>query len=459
MKIKLQIIITLTILLEGCNFDIDNKENKYYKHKNITTTTFWIGENATKENNYISNISSAWDEIWLYNYGGIDNKEKNFEELENSFYFALPFNDLDENGKQKKDIKKYIPWYKENFKEKSLLKNKWIKIEANNKVAYAQWEDVGPFGENDINYVFGKAKPKNKINNNAGLDVSPAVKKYLNLKDIDKTDWQFIDEKEVQEGPWKKIITKTNVIWTNWYKPDINVTWQWQLSDKINLDYNVLLYDIDLFDTTKKEIEELHKKNIKVICYFSAGSYEDWRIDKKNFLNIENLLGNELEGWEGERWLNIKKVKILKQIMKKRLELAKEKGCDGVEPDNVDGYINNTGFDLTYKDQIKYNKIISNEAHKLGLFIGLKNDMEQIKDLKNYYDFALNEQCNIYNECELLLPFINDNKPVLNAEYSEKYVKNENGEREEMCKNMKDLKIKTLILPELLNDKFRYECN
>jgi hypothetical protein len=95
-----------------------------------------------------------------------------------------------------------------------------------------------------------------------------------------------------------------------------------------------------------------------------------------------------------------------------RMDLAKQKGCDGVEPDNIDGYtVDNKGggFKLTYNDQITYNMWLAKEAHLRDLSIGLKNDVDQVKDLVNYFDWALNEECWQYNECDTLKPFIKGN--------------------------------------------------
>ena len=80
-------------------------------------------------------------------------------------------------------------------------------------MVYAQWEDVGPFGENDSNYVFGSANPKSTTNKTAGLDVSPAVNDYLGLSGLDTTSWQFVDEKDVPSGPWKNIVTTSGIYW------------------------------------------------------------------------------------------------------------------------------------------------------------------------------------------------------------------------------------------------------
>lgn len=196
--------------------------SKYPLHKNITTTYFWAGEEAGADNKNISNLPSAWDEQWVKHFGGVDdpNKRKGifpakFTPKENPFYFALPYNDFDSNGKRKKEVFSLIPWAgsKSWGKLESMCKNQWIKITKNGKSAYAQWQDVGPFKENDGAYVFGTSLPKSKINKNAGLDVSPAVKNFLGLSDIDKTDWQFIDAKNVPSGPWKQIVTTSQIFW------------------------------------------------------------------------------------------------------------------------------------------------------------------------------------------------------------------------------------------------------
>ena len=240
-----------------------------------------------------------------------------------------------------------------------------------------------------------------------------------------------------------------------WYKPDSNTTWQWQLQGTVNTTYNVDLYDIDLFDSSKTLINDLKNSGKKVICYFSAGTYEEWRPDHSKF--PQNLLGNPLDEWEGERWLDIRN-EALAPIMQARLDLAVQKGCDGVEPDNVDGYTNNSGFPLTAIDQLAYNKFIANEARKRGLSVALKNDLDQIEQLEPYFDFAINEQCHLYEECSKLRPFIQHKKAVLNAEYDNKYLENTNYSRQTICTESSAKKIKTLILPQQLDDSYRFDC-
>ncbi|MFK5894238.1 MAG: endo alpha-1,4 polygalactosaminidase [Pseudomonadota bacterium] len=240
----------------------------------------------------------------------------------------------------------------------------------------------------------------------------------------------------------------------DWYRPKISVSWQWQLSGIVNSSYAVDIYDIDLFDSSEKMINNHKISGKKVICYFSAGSYENFRSDKDKF-NASDL-GNTLDGWEDEKWLDIRSNNVA-NIMKSRLNLAVEKGCDGVEPDNMDAYINRSGFNLTANDQLAFNKFIANESHKRGLSVGLKNDLDQIVELVNFFDFSVNEQCHEFNECDTLKPFIQANKPVLNAEYLDKYV-NDSNERRTLCKTTNELQFSTLILPLDLDDSFRYSC-
>ncbi|MHB9112138.1 MAG: endo alpha-1,4 polygalactosaminidase [Thermoleophilia bacterium] len=257
----------------------------------------------------------------------------------------------------------------------------------------------------------------------------------------------------VNEGTGN-VSVATGVIESGWYQPPLNVTWQWQLKGNINTGYPVEIYDIDLFDSSEHLIDTLHSSGRKVICYFSAGSYEDWRPDAAEFSRDD--IGNTLEGWEDEKWLDIRSPDV-RRIMQQRLDLARQKGCDGVEPDNVDGYANDSGFDLSPADQLTYNRFIAGEAHKRGLSVGLKNDLDQVEQLVGFFDFSVNEQCYEFEECDRLLPFIEAGKPVLNVEYEESLIRNE-PERQSLCYTANEKDFSTLILPVDLDDSFRFSC-
>jgi hypothetical protein len=177
----------------------------------IVTTIFWIGERPTA-NNPVSNDRSSWDPNWLTNYGGYDDPDSksrkdfipmSFLPRQNPFYVALPYNDV-EGGHTKPEAKDLIPWFKDAFVRdgQSVLKGHWLAIRHGNKVCYAQWEDCGPFCTDHWQYVFGDDRPKANLNQNAGLDVSPAVRDYLSLGNMDVCDWRFVELREVPPGPW-----------------------------------------------------------------------------------------------------------------------------------------------------------------------------------------------------------------------------------------------------------------
>ncbi|EAR10582.1 endo alpha-1,4 polygalactosaminidase [Reinekea blandensis] len=238
------------------------------------------------------------------------------------------------------------------------------------------------------------------------------------------------------------------------YAPEPGITWHWQLNGTLNTDYDVDLYDVDLFDTPKSTIAALQAEGIAVICYFSAGSYEHWRSDASDF--PAEALGLNMDGWADERWLDVRSARV-RAIMVERLKLAQEKGCDGVEPDNVDGFDNATGFPLMASDQLSYNRFLAAQAHTLDLAIGLKNDLGQIEQLVDTFDFAVNEECFEYNECDSLKPFIQAGKAVLNAEYSAYLYTSEYG-RTQLCNQARELRFSTLILPLDLDDSLRFDC-
>ncbi|WP_418138560.1 endo alpha-1,4 polygalactosaminidase [Marinomonas sp. RS-M-Aa-14] len=240
----------------------------------------------------------------------------------------------------------------------------------------------------------------------------------------------------------------------DWYRPPVGVTWQWQLDGVVNEDYDVDLYDIDLFDSSVELIQRLQASGKKVICYFSAASYEDWRPDAADFSAQD--LGKTLKGWDDERWLDIRSSQV-RDVMVRRLRLATEKGCDGVELDNVDSYRTNTGFSFRANDQLDYNRFLATQAHQLGLGIGLKNNPDQARTLSSDFDFAVTEQCFEYSECRSYLGFIQAGKPVLNAEYRRIYVDDES-ERNSMCQQSQRLAFSTLVLPKMLDDQFRLSC-
>jgi hypothetical protein len=223
--------------------------------------------------------------------------------------------------------------------------------------------------------------------------------------------WAAVLEGGKDAGKVSLLFSSPKSIW----KPTPGTRWQWQLSGSIDVSHNVDMYDVDLFETPQSVIDQLHADGKVVICYFSAGSYEPYREDAEQFSPA--VLGKVLDGYPDEKWLDIRQVESLKPIMIGRMNLAKAKKCDGVEPDNVDAYTNDSGFPLTAQEQLSYNIMLADEAHRQGLSVGLKNDIDQVNELVSHFDWAINEQCFQYNECNAYDAFIAANKAVFGVEY------------------------------------------
>jgi len=199
------------------------------------------------------------------------------------------------------------------------------------------------------------------------------------------------------------------------WKPTVGETWQIVLENALdNTTFNASVYDIDLFTNPASTFANLHAMNRSVICYFSAGSYEPGRPDSDNFTASDK--GKELDGWPGEYWLNTSSPNV-RNIMSARLQLAAEKGCDGVDPDNVDGYDNDSGLGLTTSGAIDYLTFLAIGAHSLGMSLGLKNAGEIVNQTISMMQWQVNEQCVEYHECDLFQPFIAAGKPVFHIEY------------------------------------------
>ncbi|MEO2279696.1 endo alpha-1,4 polygalactosaminidase [Pseudoalteromonas pernae] len=231
-------------------------------------------------------------------------------------------------------------------------------------------------------------------------------------------------------------------------------SYQMQLQGVLNLEYTVDAYVFDLFDVSAQTIADIKNSGAKAICYFSAGTFEEWREDAIDF--APEALGEPLGDWPGEYWLDTRHESV-RAVMLNRIALAKQKGCDAVDPDNVDLHTQQSGFNISYAQQLEYNMFIASSAHDAQLFVGLKNNLDQLADLHTYYDFAINESCIRWNECEMLTPFINSNKPVFHVEYLGVSGVG-SSEFEQMCTHTSELGIYSLVLPRELDDAYRFSC-
>jgi hypothetical protein len=190
----------------------------YPLHRNVTATLFWCGETAGPDPALVSHTSSAWEPDWVGGFGGVDDPGNRtgwfpagFIPTESPFYVSLPYDDLDAQG-QRKPSAAGIPWAEAGVPAgQSIVKNRWVRVSAGARVVYAQWEDAGPFGDDDFGSVFGTGSPEGQLDPPAGIGLSPALEQGLGLTGPSPVDWQFVDDRDVPPGPWFVVVTTTGV--------------------------------------------------------------------------------------------------------------------------------------------------------------------------------------------------------------------------------------------------------
>lgn len=200
-----------------------------------------------------------------------------------------------------------------------------------------------------------------------------------------------------------------------WWMPRVGATFHIQYSGKIDFTRQVDVYDLDWETTNAADVLALRARGVASICYLNAGAFEDFRSDKGSF--PDQVLGEDLDGWPGERWLDVRRIDTLLPIMTARMDVCKAKGFVAIDPDNTDGWTQQTGFPITADDQVAYQQALAREAHARGLAIGLKNDGDQLAALGGEVDFAVNEECVANRECNIYRTFLAGGKAVFNIEY------------------------------------------
>ena len=200
-----------------------------------------------------------------------------------------------------------------------------------------------------------------------------------------------------------------------WQPVPTTAPWQWQLQGKIDSGVAAPVYDVDGFETPSKVVRQLHRLGRHVICYLDVGSWESYRPDAHSFPPA--VIGGRYEGFPDERWLDVRRFHLFADALEHRFDICARKGFDAVEPDNVAGWENETGFPIGAAAQLRFNRWVARQVHERGMAIALKNDPRQVKQLLGVFDFAIVEECFQYHECGLYEPFVKAGKAVFEAEY------------------------------------------
>jgi len=217
--------------------------------------------------------------------------------------------------------------------------------------------------------------------------------------------------------------------------------WQWQLDTPVvetaldgTSNPNKMI-DIDWENANTALITRLKAKGLYVVCYVESGDWNVVRGDKNDYPS--SILGNGIGGFPDEKYIKVYMLDspagpaphnlTLRGIMQARLQSAKDKGCQGIEPDLDDLHTytaSELGFSISQAQMVAYNKVIIDMGHALGMSVGLKNGADDgspgsfTKAMLNAgADWVINEECNQYDECDGYQQFIAAGKPVFQVEY------------------------------------------
>jgi hypothetical protein len=198
-----------------------------------------------------------------------------------------------------------------------------------------------------------------------------------------------------------------------WHPKPTIAPWQWQLHGRFELTPGASVYDLDGFRYSAADVFAIHAKGARAICYLDLGGWEEDRPDAARF--PQAALG--IEARPGVRWLDIGRYRRFAPLIERRIAMCARKGFDAVDPDDLDAYENRTGFRIDARDQLRYNRWVAAAVHADGMAVALENDERQVEELVGSFDFAVDERCFQYEECEFGGAFIDAGKAVFEAEY------------------------------------------
>lgn len=217
-----------------------------------------------------------------------------------------------------------------------------------------------------------------------------------------------------------QIINTSDSTEASWWKPESANSYQIQYEGlPVDLSVEADIFSVDLFETPMDTIYSIHQEGGRVLCYLNAGSWESYRPDAGDF--PKSVIGRDYNGWQGEKWLDIQNFQKFGHIMTARMDLAVEKGCDGIDLDNLQNHHEDTGFPITSEDQLNYSIWLSENAHRRGLAASLKNSPDLAEALADQFDLVVVEDCLVYGFCEYFEIFREKEKPVFMIEYTDHF--------------------------------------
>ena len=115
------------------------------------------------------------------------------------------------------------------------------------------------------------------------------------------------------------------------FQPPLFATWHYQVNNDvfgISTALNKDIYVFDMWTIDPTTISSVQSKPAKVFCTFSAGIWENWRSDANDFPTVSH--SGQVPGTNNQEYLDISDKSTFETIILARMDMAKNKGCDGV---------------------------------------------------------------------------------------------------------------------------------
>ena len=227
-----------------------------------------------------------------------------------------------------------------------------------------------------------------------------------------------------------------------------------QLKDDIK-NTKASIYIIDGFNYSKDDISKLKKAKKLVMCYFSGGILhsDDKDVDSYD----EDVKGKTVSLYDDSRYLDIRANQVLNN-MKKRVDFAKSKGCDGVVFADMQNYEEDTGFNISSQNQIDYNSELAKYLEDESMYRGIRGDENQSKDMWFRYGFIVVDNAYERNITDKLDYYYNNKKAIFNIETDIKYLTDKE-EFKKLCDFSRKNHIKSVVLSKSLDGSIIKSCD
>jgi hypothetical protein len=258
-----------------------------------------------------------------------------------------------------------------------------------------------------------------------------------------------------------------------WWQPQVGQAKNWDIQlSAVDVSMPRLMYDLDLWalvpSPTKLDygddkpvmvpagalagtIAQLHARTPStiVICHVETGLWELSRPDAVKFPGYNadpakipdnpdapapgTVTGDpapgSVIGWNlgsaDQRLLDTSAAarQMWAPIMFKRFDLARQIGCDGIEPAHNDAAVYASGFTVKTEDTFAWYAEVAMQGHTRMLSTGMKGgDQDQLGGLidmaADQFDWLMIERCGEHKRCDRAQPFLQVHKPVFAIDYN-----------------------------------------